>query len=404
LRGLARRLTQVPATGTIRDRVRSLPKRFRRAAAAGIAAEWELRVEEETFTVSVVERRCHVREGPSLAPTFTVASDAETWLAVDDGTLPPPEALRRGRLGLRGNLDMAVRMQTLFRPFARPRAVSDVEQVEVEANGLQLSTYVYGPPNGPGLLWLHGLGATKTSWLPSLSPFAEKYRMIVPDLPGHGESEKPRTDYTPRYYARSMRKLLDAVGQDRAVVVGNSMGGRVALELAVRSPDRVRGLALLAPAVPGLRVRYLLGFMRIVPSEIGAIPFPVRERLTKLVISRLFSDPSVLSEESRLAAADEFIRIYSAPIARMAFLDSLRHILLEPAKPFWARVERIRTPALVVWGEDDHMLPVRLAGRLADALPTRDVLIMPNVGHVPQLEALEKTNAAMLKFLKRLPD
>jgi pimeloyl-ACP methyl ester carboxylesterase len=67
-------------------------------------------------------------------------------------------------------------------------------------------------------------------------------------------------------------------------------------------------------------------------------------------------------------------------------------------------VERIRTPALVVWGEDDHMLPVRLAGRLAEALPTRDVLIMPNVGHVPQLEALEKTNAAMLKFLKRLPD
>ncbi len=401
---MAKRLTQVHAAGTIRDRIRSLPKRFRRAASAGVASEWELRVEEETFTVSVVERRCHVREGPSLAPTFTVTADAETWLAVDDGTLSSPEALRHGKLALRGNLDMAVRMQTLFRPFARPRAVSDVEQVEVTANGLRISTYLYGPPDAPSLLWLHGLGATKTSWLPSLGPFADSFRMIVPDLPGHGESEKPRTDYTPRYYARSMRKLLDAAGVDRAVVVGNSMGGRVALELAVRSPDRVRGLALLAPAVPGLRVRYLLGFMRIVPTEIGAIPFPVRERLTKLVISRLFSDPSVLSEESRLAAADEFIRIYSAPTARMAFLDSLRHILLEPSKPFWARMERVRTPALIVWGEEDHMLPVRLAGRLADALPTRDVLIMPKVGHVPQIESLDTTNAAVLKFLAGLPD
>ena len=400
---MAKRLTEIHRPGTIRDRVGSLPKRFRRAASAGVAAEWELRVEDETYTVSVVERRCHVREGPSLAPTFTVAADAETWLAVDDGSLPGPDALRVGRLSLRGNLDTAVRMQTLFEPFARPRVASDLEQIEVEANGLQLSTYLYGPQDAPAVLWLHGLGATKTSWLPSLGPFAERFRMVVPDLPGHGESEKPRTDYTPRYYARAMRKLLDAVGLESAVVVGNSMGGRVALELAVRSPDRVRALALLAPAVPGLRVRYLLGFMRIVPSEIGAIPFPVRERLTRFVIGRLFSDPSVLSEESRLAAADEFIRIYESPMARMAFLDSLRHVLLEPAKPFWARMERVRTPALIVWGEDDHLLPVRLAGKLSEALPARDVLILPKVGHVPQLEALEQTNAAILKFLEKLP-
>ena len=369
-----------------------------------MAAEWELRVEEEVFTISVVERRCHVREGPSLAPTFVVGADAETWLAVDDGALAGPEALRRGQLSVRGNLDMAVLMQTLFDPFARPRNPSDLEQVDIRANGLQLSSYVYGPQDAPALLWLHGLGATKTSWLPTLLPFADRFRMIVPDLPGHGESEKPRTDYTPRYYGRSMRKLLDAVGVERAAVIGNSMGGRVALELAVRSPDRVRGLALLAPAVPGLRVRYLLGFMRIAPTEIGAIPFPVRERLTKFVIGRLFSAPEILSEETRLAAADEFIRIYQAPMARMAFLDSLRHVLLEPAKPFWARMERVRTPALVVWGEEDHLLPVRLAGKLAGALPTCDLVILPKVGHVPQLEALEETSAALEKFLATLPD
>jgi len=89
-------------------------------------------------------------------------------------------------------------------------------------------------------------------------------------------------------------------------------------------------------------------------------------------------------------------------MARMAFLDSLRHILLEPAKPFWARMERVRMPTLIVWGEDDHLLPVRLAGRLAGALPNREVLILPKVGHVPQIEALDQTNAAIVKFLGTL--
>src|SRR5207302_790660 len=187
---------------------------------------------------------------------------------------------------------------------------------EVDANGVRVSTYIYGPPDAPPVLWLHGLGATKVSWLPNLVPFADSFRLIVPDLPGHGESEKPRTDYTPRYYARVMRKLLEAVDVEKAAVVGNSMGGRVTLELAARSPDRVQSLALLAPAVPGLRVRYLLGFFKVLPSEIGVIPFPVRERLMRFVLAQLFVDPTVLVESARAAAADEFIRVYGEAEAR----------------------------------------------------------------------------------------
>jgi pimeloyl-ACP methyl ester carboxylesterase/putative sterol carrier protein len=399
---VAKRLTQVHPPTEVRDRVRSLPKRFRRKVAEGIAAEWELHAGDELYTVSVIEKSCHVREGPSLAPTFTVTADVETWTAIDDGDLPPPEAMRTGRLAVRGNLDMAVRMQTLFEPRARKRTDADVEQFDVEANGVRVSTYVYGPPDAPPVLWLHGLGATKVSWLPNLVPFADRFRMIVPDLPGHGESEKPRTDYTPRYYARVMRKLLEAVEVEQAAVVGNSMGGRVALELAARSPDRVTALALLAPAVPGLRVRYLLGFMKVIPTEIAVIPFPVRERLMRFVLGQLFVDPSVLVESARQAAADEFIRIYGVPEARMAFLDSLRHIVTEAPKPFWARMTRVRQKSLVVWGEQDRLLPVRLAPKLADALPNSELVLMPNIGHVPQFEATEKTNKLLLKFLTSL--
>ena len=116
---MAKRLTQVHPAGAIRDRVRSLPKRFRRRAAEDVAAEWELHVEDELYTISVIEKACHVREGPSLAPTFTVTTDAETWLALDDGAVAGPLMMRSGALAIRGNLDMAVRMQTLFEPRAR---------------------------------------------------------------------------------------------------------------------------------------------------------------------------------------------------------------------------------------------------------------------------------------------
>ena len=296
---------------------------------------------------------------------------------------------------------MAVRMQSLFHPYARKRGPADIEQVELKVDGLRISTYLFGPEDGPPVVFLHGLGASKISWLPTLPPLASKYRLIVPDLPGHGESDKPRTDYTPRFYARVVRKVLEAVDADRAVVAGNSMGGRISLEVACRSPDRVAGLALLGPAVPGFRVRYVLGFSRVIPTEIGAIPFPMRERWMNLVMRRLFADPAVISEEARLAAADEFIRIYGTPAARMAFLDSLRHMLLEQPRPFWERIKRIKAPALIVWGEKDHLVPVRHAPKLANALRERELVIMPNVGHVPQFEAMRETNRLLSRFLKR---
>src|SRR5439155_5417597 len=146
------------------------------------------------------------------------------------------------------------------------------------ADGVKLSCYLQG--QGTPVLLLHGLGGGKVSLVPLMPELAERYRVIVPDLPGHGESDKPAADYTPRYYARVARCLLDELGVKSAVVIGNSMGGRIALELALRSSGRVTALGLLGPAVPGFRWRYVMGFTRVLPAEFGAVPFPLRERWT----------------------------------------------------------------------------------------------------------------------------
>jgi pimeloyl-ACP methyl ester carboxylesterase/putative sterol carrier protein len=398
---LARKLTEHTEQDEVRARVLGLPGRFRRASANGLAAEWELRVGDDVYTIGVVDRRAFSREGPSLAPGARLTADPATWLAVDDGSLWGVEAFLTRRLSVRGNLDLGARLQTLFEPHGRKRGPGDLEQIEVEAGEHVLSAYSVG--EGPPVVMFHGLGGTKISLLPLLPALAAGHRVVVPDLPGHGESSKPvRTDYTPRYYARAVRRLMDALGLDRAVVLGNSLGGRVALELAVRSPDRVRALALLAPAVPGFRVRYVLGFARVIPTELGSIPFPIREKWMKAAVRRLMGDPSRLPPAGYDAAAEEFIRIYRAPEARMAFFDSLRHLLIDPPRPFWARMRHVRVPTLIVWGTEDRLVPVRLAPRLADTLPRAELQVLSGVGHVPQFEAPEETTTAVVRFLAGL--
>lgn len=387
-----------PSHDEIRGRVQSLPRRFRSDAVDGLSAQWELRVGAQTFAISVADHACFVREGPSSVPEAVVTTEPATWLEIDDGVITGGQAFLERRLSVIGNLDLAVRMQTVFRPYRRRRGAADLDQVEVDAGGVRISTYVLG--KGPPVLLAHGLGGTKVTWFPILTELASRHRLIVPDLPGHGESEKPRAEYSPRFYAHVMRCLMDRLEVDQAAVVGNSLGGRVALEMALRSPNRVTSLALLDPSMPGLRWRYLLGFGRVVPSELGAFPFLLRERWMQVAIRRLFAHPERLAPGNYAAGATEFIRIYRSRAARMAFFSSLAQIMSEKPEAFFGSLRRIKHPALVMFGDQDRLVPLRLGMRLARHLPNARMVVVPEVGHVPQFEAPRETLAELLPFLE----
>jgi pimeloyl-ACP methyl ester carboxylesterase len=384
-----------------RRRVLSLPSRFKGESADGLAAEWELRVGGKPFAISVANHGCTVREGPGDAPQTIISTEPRTWLAIDGGLITGGQAFLEGKLTAHGNIDLAVRLETLFRRYRRSRKASDMEQLEVRSDGLTLSSYVLG--KGRPIVLLHGLGGSKITWLPLLAPLAERYRVIVPDLPGHGESDKPRHEYTPRFYARVVRRLMDELEVERPVLVGNSLGGRVTLELALRSPGRVAGLALLDPSIPGLRWRYLMGFTRVFPTEIGALPVPLRERWMELMIRRLFARPDRMPHGGYAAAANEFIRIYRSSVARMAFFSTLRHIVMERPESFFASLRRIKQPALIIFGEQDRLVPPRLAVRLAQHLPNSELVVLPGVGHVPQFEATKETLELLTTFFERIP-
>jgi len=177
---------------------------------------------------------------------------------------------------------------------------------------------------------------------------------------------------------------MDALDIDRAHLVGNNMGGRVALEVGLREPGRVGRLARLAPSLAWKRRRHWAPALRLLRPELGLLqpaPRPVVEGLVRRLVP---------GGESGWAAAgvDEFLRSYLTPRGRAAFYAAARNIYLEePSGPngFWTRLPRLSPPALFVWGRNDRIVPPAFARHVEEVLPdARHVEL--DCGHVPQLE------------------
>ena len=193
-----------------------------------------------------------------------------------------------------------------------------------------------------------------------------------------------------------MTALLDALELKRVDVVGNSMGGRIALELGMTAPDRVRRLALLAPALAWLRSRPWAPFLRLVAPQLGVLqpaPRAIVEPLVRGMIPGSDSDWTA-------AGIDEFLRSYLTPRGRAAFYAAARNIYLEePHGPdgFWTRLCSLEPESLFVWGERDPLVPIRFARHVRDALPNAEHLEL-DCGHVPQLERPKETHDRIVRF------
>jgi pimeloyl-ACP methyl ester carboxylesterase len=381
----------------IGERIATLPGRFRREAANGLVADYALTIDDTCFEISISRGRCTTEERRPSFPHTRIRTDRATWVALDEGSLSSVDAFLEGRVEVRGNLEYAVRLPSLFEFSARDRTPQDLEHATVSVGRHDLSVFTLG--RGQPVVLLHGLGANKLSWLPLLGPLAERYRVIAVDLPGHGESSRRRGDYTPAYFVAVVRRLLDRLALRRVALVGNSMGGRIALEVAATMPERVAALVLLGPALAGLPFPFIAKFLHVVPTEIGAVPLPMRRRMVARTIRSLFAVPERLPENAYQAGADEFIRVYRSGRARTALLSSVRGLVRDRPGAFWERVRENRAPTLVVWGEEDGLVPVRLGRRLAEEMPECRLEVLPGVGHVPQFEVPEVTADLVRDFL-----
>jgi pimeloyl-ACP methyl ester carboxylesterase len=289
----------------------TLPTRYL-GAEPGFDATYHVRLGDigRSWEVRCTPMGARVRAGASRRePDVVIGTDAETWLALREGELSGVEAFSQRRLYARGDLDLAVGFEGLFRlPSGRPPLLK-IHHVPV--GRLRLATLTMG--RGPDLLLIHGLGGTKASFFDTAAALSRRYRVHAVDLPGFGGSSKPLVaSYGPAFQAKAVIGMMDALDIETAHLVGNSMGGRVAIEVGLRRPDRVGGIALLSPAVAFVR-RDWHWAVRFARPELGMLPHSLgRSRIERtfwaLVADRDLVDPTLAD-----IVVDEFERIYRSP-------------------------------------------------------------------------------------------
>ena len=373
--------------------LRTLAERFDATAfdAPSGSARLRLRLTGDRDWDAIVEHGL-MRLEPSngARPDARLAADAATWGRIAADVRGGMEAFSRGKLEIRDDLHLGVGFLAATSGMDGPERL-ELGRVRTEVGEIALLQAGSGDP----VLLLHGLGATKASFLPTVAALAGDFRVYAIDLPGFGDSVMPvGAPYDAAYFARAAAATLDALGVKRAHVVGNSMGGRVALELGFEHPERTGRLALLSPSLAWLRERRWAGLLRAVRPELGLIqpaPKAIVERIARSVVPGGNDGWSAVG-------VDEFLRAYHTPRGRAAFYAAARNIYLEDPDTFWSRLRELQGDALFVWGREDRLVPIGFARHVREALPAAEHLEL-DCGHVPQLEAPRRTHDAVRRFL-----
>jgi pimeloyl-ACP methyl ester carboxylesterase len=193
---------------------------------------------------------------------------------------------------------------------------------------------------------------------------------------------------------------MDGLGIERAHVVGNSMGGRVAIEIGLEHPERVGGLALLCPAVAFVR-RDWHPVVRVLRPELGVLPHSLGRARIERQFWSLFADRDLVDPSVADIAVDEFERIYRSAGARLAFLTSARAIYLERPfgrNGFYPRLAHLAPPAMFVWGSHDKVIPAGFQRHVERWLPSAEQIRLEGCGHAPQVERPQSTNRLLQRF------
>jgi pimeloyl-ACP methyl ester carboxylesterase len=238
------------------------------------------------------------------------------------------------------------------------------------------------------LLLIHGMAGSSETWRAVIPQLSTKYRVIAPDLLGHGQSAKPRSDYSLGAFAVTLRDLLDELGISRATIIGQSLGGGVAMQFAYQHPDYCQRLVLISSGGLGPDVGWTLRLLSAPGAELilpAIAPPPVVNVGNKL--RSWFSGSGIRSPRGA-----EMWSAYSSLAdsqTRQAFLRTLRSVVDYRGQSVSA-LNRLHLtsdlPAMVIWGDQDRIIPIEHAYALNDARPGCRLEVLAGVGHFPHVE------------------
>ena len=274
-----------------------------------------------------------------------------------------------------------------------------VEERKIEVEGLPTRYLTAG--GGSPLLLLHGVGDNAFDWQWVMPTLAHTYQVYALDLPGSGGSAKPLPDYSPTFFARFATAFLDALGVERAAVVGNSLGGLVGLRLALSDPERVAALGLVSSGGLGREVTYALrslalpGYGKLAVAWSKRRPGALQRALGRsaLLFARPWRVPREwIKEQYRLARLPGFLEAQLATLRAQVGLRGQREVLVD-------RLSHLKVPTLVVWGARDRVLPYSQGQEAAARLPEGSLELVPDCGHAPHVEQPERFASGLGEFL-----
>lgn len=277
-------------------------------------------------------------------------------------------------------------------------AQSGLQHVSIHGQGV---SYHRGG-DGPAILLIHGMAGSSRTWKEIMPLLARSYTVIAPDLLGHGRSAKPLGDYSLGSLASGLRDFLAVVGVERTTVVGQSLGGGVAMQLAYQHAELCERLVLVNSGGLGREVSWLVRALTLPGAEfIMPILFPwfVRDRGNDL-------SQFLLRKGLRAPRIAEMWRAYVSlvePENRRAFVRTLRAVV-DPSGQAVSAKNRLylaaRMPTLIVWGDEDRIIPVAHAYAAHDAIPGSRLEVFEGVGHFPHVEDPLRFAAVLTDFIE----
>ena len=266
---------------------------------------------------------------------------------------------------------------------------------------------------GSPVVFIHGLGSSGyIEWRYNMQQIAARHRVFAPDLPGFGRSEKPRARYGIAYFTRFVERYMQERGLRSAAIVGASLGGRIALELALERPALVRKLALintLGLGRPNIQVTYGLvtiprvgeALMRVASNAMRWAP----PKMIRRIAARYTGSSSNVERTLYDAYLGHIREMYAADGFHGAYLATVRSLVSPRAfmtgeYDMTRRLNELKIPVQLIWGADDPLFPVAHAARAHSLIKRSKLTVIEGAGHTPQAERPEEFNRVLDRFLR----
>jgi pimeloyl-ACP methyl ester carboxylesterase len=265
---------------------------------------------------------------------------------------------------------------------------------------------------GSPVLFIHGLGSSGyLEWRFNLEAASDRHRVYAPDLPGFGRTEKPRARYGIPYFTRFIERYMEGRGLRSAAIVGASLGGRIALELALERPRMVRKLVLvnsLGLGRPNVHVSYGLVTIPRLGEALMSVARDALNWAPPQVIRRLAARYAGASSDLKRTMDDVYFEnlreLYAAEGYHDAYLATVRSLVTPKAlfsgqHDLTKRLSELKLPVQLIWGADDPLFPVAHAGRAHSLIANSKLAVIEGAGHTPQADRPEEFNRVLRKFL-----